>query len=589
MVGPVSSSSTPPRYDASNVLLDKTGWNAKVSESFLAQLNEASETGDLDKIDTLGDIFQKAVDSAAPLLNAPQTGVTQANGPTSEGQGFRPSETAGRLDPVAIKKGNAPSPMDQVSAPLTEESTQEIIGKSAVLPNPGIKTTVDSPVRPGAGSAAVSEGAQAQKVSPLDGTVDDLGGFAEGDCVSLENSPFAIAKRQRQAAESQGQQMPGGWDQWEKNRGAEMNKSWVAAGGVQQLNPKKLVAEAAQKAEAAGMKLTPEFTNKLEIDLTNHAINVNGGLVVTGGQYQQLTQNQYGLGQNGLGQMAQRQIGSRLVGGLLGGGVGAALGTVLMPGVGTMIGGMLGSSLGSSLSSVMNGGAMVNPALMGMPGLSGNPVAMGMGAGLSTVGMMSSFMGGGNMMQQLERGMAGGAAMQYQMMNQETRLKRLMTKQALVAGDQDMVRMLTSSNMPIEKLVAMWSLKNCSRYDQELRDKMLAAEDARQREKIEANKQEAKAGVSSMVGTVAAVAGTAFFGPIGGMIGSAGGGLLASALTSSGGLTGGDGGQPPPSAAALQLEVQMALEEWKRSYELASNILKSLHDMSMTAINNSRG
>ena len=41
--------------------------------------------------------------------------------------------------------------------------------------------------------------------------------------------------------------------------------------------------------------------------------------------------------------------------------------------------------------------------------------------------------------------------------------------------------------------------------------------------------------------------------------------------------------------ARLQMNVQRAMEQQKRSMELISNIMKALHDMQMQIINNMRG
>jgi type III secretion apparatus needle protein len=42
------------------------------------------------------------------------------------------------------------------------------------------------------------------------------------------------------------------------------------------------------------------------------------------------------------------------------------------------------------------------------------------------------------------------------------------------------------------------------------------------------------------------------------------------------------------SSAQLQLEIQTAMQSWSRAVQMASNIMKSLHDMQMTIINNTR-
>jgi hypothetical protein len=631
-----------------NFLAAELGWKPADAQSFLDEVDAANTSGDVNAQNRLNDIFDKAIDAASQAKNvteAPQTGVTAAGGATASGSGFSPATAPQRLDPAALKVGNSPSPMDRPLEAVTPEMATEAVGDPALDPSPGLPTTIDTPARPVSEANAGADAALKQKVAPADGsTATPPQAKPDGPFNRIDNNPGQIAQRLREGYQKQGLQAPDGkgWDNWQANTEKEIGQKWDAMEGVFDVNPELMAKQVADKCKAAGTPLTEDAQKVMEASIHNHFVKMNGGLLCTGGQLREFTQQlTAGIGQANAGaaqasQMQQMMMAAQMqganpmlveagqnqiIGGsvlgrvicsLGGAGVGAMIGSAFLPPIGTLIGGYLGSKAGNAVGALASGGAVVNPMMMmgGNP-LQNNVVGMGMGAGLSTVGMlgsnmmgggmtpspggafMSSLMNGGSILQATERGSAASTSWQYQAMNQETRLKRLMTKQAMVSGDQDMVRMLTSSNMPIEKLVAMWSLKNCGRYEKELKDKMLAAEDARQREKIEENNQQSKSGSQGMMGgllsTGASIAGFALGGPVGGMIGGAVGGMAGQLVNQAGNAQQqGDGGAMPESAAALQLEVQMSLEEWKRSYELASNILKSLNDMAMTAINNTR-
>ncbi len=622
------SGSVSPRISPENLLNDLTGWSADRCKSWVSELEQAYATQDVDKYTDLMQQAQSARDAGVNTQPV-QSGATV--GTAAQGQGAPPAAALQSMDTDTLKRSkNAPNPLESIEAP-TEEKTQRSVGDSAYDPAPGLPTQPDSPVRPAA--AATSAAEAPQRLTPVGGVVSTGNAEATGAYSSVENHPHRIANRERVMREAAGVRLPNGqsWDDWEKARGKQLMDGFSDPNhpGMWQVNPDLMAREAAQRLEYCGLKLSPEQVQRLEVNIHNHFV-LNGGLVRTGGEMAQFAHmaamggamehpfHQFGFGGS---------IAAPLIGGIIGSGAGAALGMVGGP-LGMLAGGAIGNGLGTLAGALLSRPSMVNPALMMMPQLATNPVAMGMGGALGTLGMMSPAMMGGGMMgggmmgmgmnplgamgafmrggplgvagfamTGMEQVTAAQGSVQYGLMNLETRMKRLMHRQATLQGDGEMVRMLTSSNMPIEKLIAMWALKNCRRYEQELRDKMLAAEDARQREKQEKLQEEARGGgiggmVSGLLGTVAPIAGMALGGPIGGivggMVGQAGSGLMQSMFTG-GNLMGDPNGKPPESAAALQLEVQMALEEWKRSYELASNILKSLHDMAMTAINNTRG
>jgi hypothetical protein len=307
-------------------------------------------------------------------------------------------------------------------------------------------------------------------------------------------------------------------------------------------------------------------------------------------------------------------------------------------------------------------GVHVNPAIAAMPMLAHNTTAMGMAAGVATLGMLKSNASGGGMlaaaagvgsaalavpsaaMGVFEGANSGMASVYYGLQSLDTRLRRVMMKQATMQNDAEMMGLLNNPNIPIDKLVALWAFKNGRRSEQELREKMLAAEDARQREKTEKNNQEALASARSVTGGLGQIAGaavgTAIGGPMGGLAGAGIGGQVGSlvpglarsavigtnlaemgqqsnenaadpaaaalglgaqktpsqagtaAAVAAGvvnqAVGGVGGGATAESAAQLQLEVQMLMEEWKRAYELASNIAKAIYDASMTPVNNLR-
>ncbi len=536
----------------------------------------------------------RAADAQVP--NVGESRTVAAAGDTQT-----PTESLESLDAPtrqAVERGAASDPAAPAPAP-SFQAINDALGKGLYKPAAGIK--LDAPVT----GTRMRDGAVNPEVPP-----------GADECVSLSNSPSALAGREIEQLKAQGYRLQSGqtWEGLHATRTDELSKNFIAAGGMWQMNPDKLASEAAAQLGRQGFSMSAAQTAALATDLNNHLI-MNGGLLRSGGELANYvaaanpSTRMMGFGASALG--------ATLIGGvasMAGTGLGALAGMVTGGPIGALAGGALGGGLGGLVGSMLANRSMMNPALGAFPSMAHNPVFMGTGGALATMGMGgfgSAMMGGGRgigtgiggALVGLTGGpMAGAqfagnamAQFQYGSMAVESKIRNLMRQSSILRDDQQMQALLNNPNITIEKLIAMWALKTTSRHSEELKDKMQKAELARQEEKAEKAKEENKSAiggaVSSITSTLGPLAGMALGGPIGGMIGGLVGNVAGSGLTSA--LTGGSGsmtggGQQAKSATALELEVQMAMSEWKQGVELASNIMKALHDMQMTIINNTR-
>src|SRR5690606_14632122 len=107
------------RFTPQNLMLDRTGWSPQLCENFVAQLEEAQRTGNNDALIGLKDSYDKAVEAAGPLINAPQTGVT--NGPAAQGQAIPPATSLTAANRTTLQRTHAPNPADAPINPPTQE------------------------------------------------------------------------------------------------------------------------------------------------------------------------------------------------------------------------------------------------------------------------------------------------------------------------------------------------------------------------------------------------------------------------------------------------------------------------------------
>ncbi|MCC6811189.1 MAG: hypothetical protein IT381_27410 [Deltaproteobacteria bacterium] len=585
------------------------GYDAGRAQQLIQQLEQAQASGDTGRMNSIRDGFERAArvrpasGTAIPQTGATTQGVAPEGGTTSPTQSL---ENLNETTRTRVESAHAPNPETPPPVPGPQQLSFAF-GDSNYTPAKGLKTNDAQPVA-GArlGTGAVST--QPPQAEP------------QGPYVSLENSPARIAQREASMLQAQGHRLDAGqtWDSWTKDRTKAIGDDFRAQGGVWQMNPDLLAREAAGRAERAGIRMTAPQIQSLEIEIHNHLVQ-NGGLLRTGGQLGMFTADQ-SHPQRMMG-FGASNLGGSIIGGIAGSGLGTLAGMVVGGPIGALAGGALGGGLGSLLGSVMGRPTMVNPALHAYPSMAMNPSMMGTGGLLGTLGGGMGIMGGMGMMAGALTGGPMGAlnaagafqSMQHEFayagMAMDNKVRGMMRKNAILQNDMEMMAMINNPNIPIEKLVAMWALKQCKRHEEELKDKMAKAEFARQVEKAEENAKEKRQGMQGMGSSlgsglgsiVGGIGGFLVGGPIGGMIGGSlggslggsGGGMLASAFSGGqGSILGGANGPGGPgqtqSATALNLEVQMAMEEWKRGIELASNIMKALHDMQMTIINNTR-
>jgi hypothetical protein len=154
---------------------------------------------------------------------------------------------------------------------------------------------------------------------------------------------------------------------------------------------------------------------------------------------------------------------------------------------------------------------------------------------------------------------------------------------------QDSVEDLVGPNAPIEDRIAAFLFKQMAESDKALEEQM---------RKCEALGDSAKKKTSGFLGSIKSafksVASTAFSiggGALGGIIGGPIGSKLGSAF--GGGLGGGLFGKQKTnnkenSRSVMNFKIQMLMNKRKELHDLVSNVLKTMHDMSMTAVRNIR-
>ena len=127
--------------------------------------------------------------------------------------------------------------------------------------------------------------------------------------------------------------------------------------------------------------------------------------------------------------------------------------------------------------------------------------------------------------------------------------------------------MLSNPNLTLEDKLGLLMAKLSKHLDKQIEDKMIEIENA-----MKAQGKKKKGG---LFGKIMGGIGKMFGGPIGGMVG----GLLG------GGGKGGAGGKKP-NLQLLQTQLQQLLQKRQQMFQTMGNILKSLHDTSMSAIRN---
>ena len=167
-----------------------------------------------------------------------------------------------------------------------------------------------------------------------------------------------------------------------------------------------------------------------------------------------------------------------------------------------------------------------------------------------------------------------------------TKVGTLMNQQR---NGQESVGDLVGPNAPIEDRLAAFLFKQMKESDKALEAQM---------KKYEALGNSAKKKSSGFLGSIKSafksVASTAFSiggGALGGIIGGPIGSKLGSAF--GGGLGGGLFGKQKTnnkenSRSVMNFKIQMLMNKRKELHDLVSNMLKTMHDMSMTAVRNIR-
>lgn len=164
----------------------------------------------------------------------------------------------------------------------------------------------------------------------------------------------------------------------------------------------------------------------------------------------------------------------------------------------------------------------------------------------------------------------------------------LMTQQG--HGQND-IGDLVGPNAPIEDRLAAFLFKQMKESDKALEAQMKKYEALGKSVKKKSGGffSSIKSAFKSVASTVFSIGGGALGGMLGGPIGS----KLGSAL--GGGLFGGmfgkkkaAGGDKEHSKSVMNFKIQMLMNKRKEMHDLISNILKTMHDMSMVAIRNVR-
>lgn len=167
------------------------------------------------------------------------------------------------------------------------------------------------------------------------------------------------------------------------------------------------------------------------------------------------------------------------------------------------------------------------------------------------------------------------------------RLRAQMSSVAREARHDSMIGMF-NSGMPIEDLIFMFLMHMSETYEDKLKEKMEEAMIAEKLQERQQRRTEQANQAAGMIEAAGAAAGSIpFYGAFVQAGAAASAGVVRQAASSlnqvEAGLNGG-----MKSGTTLANEVQMLMHKWKAMTELASNLIKAMHDMQMTPIRNIR-